>query len=158
METVRRQSTGGEIHFHLRDVLEKPALANIVRAEYLQPALVPASPWLGSFSPGRPRISVTTNASADLVVRWEMATNEIPESWILQIRGTNNLWTTQILPANQAGCFFAKSQPEVISISAVNRFGNISPPAAVQKTAPTPPPPPKPTPKIRRMGKQIIYN
>ena len=165
METTRRQSAGGEIHFHLRDVLEKPALASVVRAEYIQPALVPASPWLNPFSPGKPRISVTTNANADLVVRWQMATNEIPESWVLQYRGTNNLWTTQILPANQTGCVFARSQPKGISISAVNRYGNISPPASIEKIAPTPtwtPPPSspqqKPAPRIHRFGKQVIYD
>ena len=164
MEADRRQSTGGEIHFHLRDVLDKPALASVVRAEYSQPALVPASPWLGSFSPGKPRISAVI-AGTNLVVRWAMATNEIPASWILQYRGTDNFWRTQILPANQTGCIFARSQPEVISISAVNRFGNISPLAAVQKTMPTPTwtpppstPPQKSAPRMHRFGKQILYD
>jgi uncharacterized lipoprotein YddW (UPF0748 family) len=165
MDTARRQSAGGEIHFHLRDVLDKPALTSVVRAEYSQPALVPASPWLNPFSPGKPRISATIMGT-NLVVRWQMATNEILESWVLQFRGTDNLWTTQILSANQTGCIFARSQPEVISISMVNRFGNVSAPAAVQKIAPsqptwTPPPPPppqKPAPRIHRFGKQVIYD
>ena len=165
METARQLSAGGEIHFHLRDVLEKPALANMVRAKYLQPALVPASPWLGSFSPGKPGITATPMGT-NLVVRWQTATNEIPESWVLQYRGANNVWTTQILPANQTSCVFAWSAPEVISISAVNRFGNISPPAAVQKIAPPPPtwtpppstPTPKPAPRMHRLGKQVIYD
>jgi hypothetical protein len=153
METARRQPAGGEIHFHLRDVLEKPALANMVRAKYLQPALVPASPWLGSFSPGKPKISVTTYARTNLSARWEVATNESPQSWVLQYRGTNGFWTTQILPANQTECVFVRSVPDVISIRAVNRFGNISLPAAVEKTAPPPPPPP-----IRRMGKTTLLH
>ena len=165
METARQPSAGGEIHFHLRDVLDKPAMANMVRASYLQPALVPASSWLGSFSPGKPKISATTTGT-NLVVRWQTATNEIPESWVLQYRGMNSVWTTQILPANQTSCVFARSAPEVISISAVNRFGNISPPAAVQKIAPPPTlapappprPPKKPAPRIRRFGKQVIYD
>ena len=164
METIRRQSATGEIHFHLRDVLEKPALASVVRAEYSQPALVPASPWLGSSSPGRPKISAAI-AGTNLVVRWQMATNEIPKSWILQYRGADNFWKTQILPANQTGCIFAKSAPTMISISAVNRYGNISPPAAVQKTTPTPTwtpppstPPKKPAPRIRHMGKTTLYD
>ena len=167
MGVDRRQSAGGEIHFHLRDVLEKPVLSNVIRAEYLQPALVPAAPWLGSLSPAKPRISATTYARTNLAVRWETATNEIPKSWILQFRGTNNLWTTQILPANQISCVFARSAPDVISVSMVDRFGNASPPAAVQKTAPPPPPvwtsppstpTPKPAPRIRHMGKQTLYD
>jgi uncharacterized lipoprotein YddW (UPF0748 family) len=167
MGVDRRQSAGGEIHFHLRDVLDKPALSNVVRAEYLQPALVPASPWLGSFSPAKPSLSVTTYARTNLAVRWETATNEIPKSWILQFRGTNNLWTTRILPANQTGCVLAGAMPDVISIRMVNRYGNASPPAAVQKTAPAAPapawtlppaPPQKAAPRMHRFGKQVIYD
>ncbi len=165
MEIERQQTNGGEIHFHLRNVLDDPALAGIVRAEYRQPALVPASPWLDSMPPGKPGISAT-GLGADLAVRWQMATSEIPESWVLQYRGTNNVWTTRILPANQTGCVFANPVPEVIAVRAVNRYGNISAPAAVEKTALPPPawtlPPPttpqKPAPKIHRMGKQILYD
>jgi uncharacterized lipoprotein YddW (UPF0748 family) len=159
MDMNRRQSTSGEIHFHLRSVLDNPALANIVRAQYLQPALVPASPWLNSISPGMPGISAAV-AGTNLVVRWESATNEFPNQWVLQYRGTNGVWSTQIFPASQTGCNFPRSRPELISIRAVNRFGNISPPAAVGKTAPpsppaAPPPPPsqKPAKKTIRMGK-----
>ena len=60
--TIRR---GGEILFHLRSVLENRPLANIVRAEYPQPALVPASPWLDSIPPGRPKLTAD-ESRADL--------------------------------------------------------------------------------------------
>ena len=159
IEITRRQpgATGG-IFFHLRNLTDNPALTGVIRAEYSQPSLIPASPWLNSSPPGKPKISATTSADTNLVVRWEAATNEFTKSWVLQFRGTNNVWTTQILPANQTGCIFARSAPDLISISAVNRYGNISPPAAVQKTTPPPPPLQKPAPKIRRMGKQVIYD
>jgi uncharacterized lipoprotein YddW (UPF0748 family) len=156
MDIVRQQAAGGEIHFHLRNVLDNPALAAVVRADYLQPALVPASPWLGSSAPGKPKISATT-AGTNLIVRWVAATNEFAKSWVLQYCGANRVWTTQILPANQSGCIFARSQPEMISIRAVNRYGNISPPAAVERITP-PSPPEKPAPKIRQTGMQVIYN
>jgi hypothetical protein len=157
--TRRQPGASGEIFFHLRNLTENPALAGVVRAQYAQTALGPASPWLNSSPPGKPKISVTTSAGANLVVRWETATNEFAKSWVLQYRGTNDVWMTQIIPANQTGCIFSNSTPEVISISAVNRFGNVSAPVAVQKTTPPPPPPPKkPVPKIRRMGKQILYD
>ena len=144
MGIVRAQSAGGEIHFHLRNILDNPALASAVRAEYAQPALVPASPWLGSVSPGKPKISATM-AGTNLVVRWESATNDFPNQWVLQYRGTDNVWTTQIFLGSHTGCLFPKSRPDLIAIRAVNRFGNISPPAALEKT--TPPPP------VSRMGK-----
>lgn len=137
MELIRKRPDAGEIHFHLRNVLDNPVLAGFVRAKYSQPALVPASPWLDSSSPGKPTISATITG-AHLEVRWNKATDELIQSWVLQYRGLNGGWTTQIVPANQSGCVFAKSQPEVISIRAVNRYGNISPPAAVEKNTPEP--------------------
>ena len=36
----------GEIHYHLRNLLENPALARVVAAKYAQPALPPLMPWL----------------------------------------------------------------------------------------------------------------
>ncbi|HEX5397937.1 MAG TPA: family 10 glycosylhydrolase [Verrucomicrobiae bacterium] len=137
MQIIRQQPDRGEIHFHLRDVLDNTALAKIVRVEYAQPALVPASPWLSSSSPGKPKISATMTG-ANLTVRWQTAANELVTSWVLQYRGTNGSWMTQIWPANHSGCTFTKPQPEVISIRAVNRYGNISPPAAVEKMTPAP--------------------
>lgn len=167
MQIDRKQGTGGEIHFHLRSVVDNPTLANIVRAEYAQPALVPASPWLGFSTPGRPRIWTTPDPHGSLAVRWLAATNEIPKSWVLQYRGTNGLWTTQILPANQTGCVFIRSAPELISVSMVNRCGNISPVASIGRVAPPvvsapqplpTPPPPMPARKFHYMGKQKIYD
>ena len=38
----------GEIHYHLRNLLENPALAKIVAQKYAQPALPPLMPWLGT--------------------------------------------------------------------------------------------------------------
>ena len=168
--TRRQPGASGEIFFHLRNLTENPALAGVVRSQYAQVALVPATPWLNSSPPGKPKISVTTSAGTNLVVRWEMATNEFAKSWVLQYRGTNSVWTTQILPANQGGCIFARSAPDVISISAVNRYGNVSPPATIEKTMSLPLPPPptwtpppstppqKPVPRIHRYGKQVLYD
>ena len=58
MQIVRRQpGVGGEIFYHLRNLLDNRALADVVRAEYPQPALVPASPWLDSTPPDKPKLS-----------------------------------------------------------------------------------------------------
>jgi len=49
IDAVRTQtSNGGEVHYHLRNLLENPALAKIVAAKYAQPALQPLMPWLES--------------------------------------------------------------------------------------------------------------
>jgi uncharacterized lipoprotein YddW (UPF0748 family) len=47
IDDVRTQtSNGGEVHYHLRNLLENPALAKIVAQKYAQPALPPLMPWL----------------------------------------------------------------------------------------------------------------
>jgi hypothetical protein len=51
----------------------------------------------------------------------------------LQFRGTDNVWTTQILPANQRNHVLKNPAPDAISIRAVGRTGNLSAPAVVSR-------------------------
>jgi hypothetical protein len=69
-----------------------------------------------------------------LSVRWETA-GEPAWLWILQYR-TNEVWATEILPAHQTTRMFENSKPDVIAVSAVDRVGNVSSPAAIKKTRP----------------------
>lgn len=132
VQLTRAQSgASGEIYFHLKNLLENPSLNEIVRRENVQPALAPAISG-DSFPPEKPTISVTAS-STKLAVHWLAATNTFPKSWLLQCRGANNLWTTQILPAAQTGCVFSTWTPEIVSIRTVDRFGNLSSPAVVER-------------------------
>ena len=131
--TIHRQpGAGGEIFYHLRNLADSPALAGVVRAACPQPALVPASPWLGSIPPARPKLLVAEDSRADLRVHWETA-GEAAWLWILQYR-TNEVWATEILPAGQTTRMFENSKPDLVAVSAVDRVGNVSSPAALKKT------------------------
>ena len=55
--------------------------------------------------------------------------------WVLQYR-TNEVWTTEILPAGQTSRTFFNSRPEVVAVSAVDRTGNLSSPAVMGKAQP----------------------
>ena len=46
---------------------------------------------------------------------------------------TNQVWKTQICPGDQTGCSFTTSRPDVITVSAMNVYGNISLPASSKK-------------------------
>jgi len=130
---IRRQpGAGGEIFFHLRDLTDNPALAGVVRAACPQPALVPASPWLDAAPPARPKLVVVEDRRAALRVRWETA-GEPAGWWVLQFC-TNQVWTTEILPAARTNWAFVKPGPEWISISAVDQVGDLSLPAALKKS------------------------
>ena len=137
MQIVRRQpGVSGEIFYHLRNLFDNRALADVVRAEYLQPALVPASPWLDSTPPAKPNLSIG-ESRAGLRFEWATSGNEPAWLWVLQFR-INGVWTTEILPANQTARTFSDSKPDLIAVSAVDRVGNEGAPAALQKTMPSP--------------------
>jgi hypothetical protein len=124
----------GEIFYHLRSITDNPALAAAVRAEYAQTALVPASPWLDSTPPDKPKLSLG-ESRAGLRFQWALAGGEPAWLWVLQYR-INEVWTTEILPADQTSRVFFNSQPEVISVRAVDRAGNLSLPEMLGKNMP----------------------
>ena len=95
-----------------------------VRNANPQTALVPASPWLDSVPPDKPKLAVAENGRSSLDVRWE-TTGEAAWLWILQYR-TNEVWATEILPANQTTRTFENSKPDLVAVSAVDRTGNLS--------------------------------
>jgi uncharacterized lipoprotein YddW (UPF0748 family) len=134
--TRAQNGAGGVVLYHLRSVTENPALNEAVRNEFARPALVPASPWLDSTPPEKPRFTVVDNKRSGVSVRWESPGGEPPWLWVLQSLATNSVWTTEILPANQTAKAFANPAPELISIRAVDRVGNLSAAAALKKTAP----------------------
>jgi uncharacterized lipoprotein YddW (UPF0748 family) len=137
IQITRGQSgAGGEIFYHLRNLTENPALTNILGAQYAQTALVPASPWLDSMPPDRPQISVVSTTRSDVSVNWQNSGGKPNWLWVLQSRAANGVWTTEILPAYQTTRIFQNYAPDVIAISAVDRVGNLSLPAALTKTLP----------------------
>jgi uncharacterized lipoprotein YddW (UPF0748 family) len=130
---VRRQAgVDGEIFYHLRNLTDNSALTDVVRAACAQPALVPASPWLASIPPGKPKLTVAEDSRASLRLQWESTSNPASQ-WVLQFR-TNQVWATEILPADRTNWAFAKPAPDLISISAVDRVDNLSAPAALKKS------------------------
>jgi uncharacterized lipoprotein YddW (UPF0748 family) len=131
-QIARRQSgVTGEIFYHLRTLLENRVLADAIRAQYSQPALVPASPWLDSIPPNRPKLSVGESRTG-LRFEWATSGGKPVWLWVFQFQ-TNDGWTTEILPANQTERTFFHSKPDIVTVSAVDRVGNESEPAALKK-------------------------
>jgi uncharacterized lipoprotein YddW (UPF0748 family) len=127
IQAVRAQtSNGGEIHYHLRSVTDNPALTASVRAQYAQPALVPAMPWIAASPPLKPKLAVDTGIDS-AHARWENSGGEMPRNWLFQSR-VNGDWTTQIFPGGQTDYYFDNSKPDAISLRAVDHLGNLSGP------------------------------
>ncbi|HEU6448321.1 MAG TPA: family 10 glycosylhydrolase [Verrucomicrobiae bacterium] len=130
--TRAQSGASGEIFFHLRNLLDDPRLNQIARAGFSQPALGPAWPWLSSTLPKKPKLLLKSTKDG-LDIHWENSGDAAPWQWVLQVMGTNHLWTTHIFPATQMTASFGKPVPNAISIRAVDRLGNLSEPAAVRK-------------------------
>jgi len=132
--TRNQPAARGEIFYHLRSLTDNPALAAVVRAACPQTALVPASPWLDSVPPDKPKLTVG-ESRAGLRFQWETSGGEPAWLWVVQFQ-TNEVWTTEIMTANQTTRNFENSRPELVSVSAVDRVGNVSSPAVLKKTQP----------------------
>ncbi len=135
---IARQQPGvsGEIFYHLSNLSDNRALTEVVRTAYPQPALVPASPWLDSIPPNKPKLSSGAGWSS-LRFDWARGEGEPAWLWVLQFQ-VKGVWTTEILPANQTTRTFSDSKPDIVAVSAVDRAGNEGPAAVLQKTSPQP--------------------
>jgi uncharacterized lipoprotein YddW (UPF0748 family) len=131
VQTIRSQaSNGGAIHYHLRNLTEKPALTAAIRSQYAQPALVPAATWLDSLPPEKPRLTVAAGGKFPSA-RWENGGPEPAQWWLLQVC-RSNVWTTEILPAGQTNRVLDIAQPSAVSLRAVDRLGNVSVPTVLE--------------------------
>jgi hypothetical protein len=130
----------------------------LLREVYAQPALAPASAWLGSAAPGKPIVSLPqSERSTPLRIDWSSKPGDYASLWLLQVR-RDGVWTTEILPRTRLTQSFSGQAPEVVSIRAVDRIGNLSPPATLalkqppQQQPASTAPDRKPRPKARKLA------
>jgi uncharacterized lipoprotein YddW (UPF0748 family) len=121
-----QDARGGEIHYHLRNLVDNPSLTKYVAGKYTQPALIPAAIWLDATPPVKPKLDVKS-AKNSVTVNWQNGGAETAQRWVLQILNKGS-WQTEILPANQAGRNLGPV-PQAVAIRAVDRAGNLSTPA-----------------------------
>ena len=105
---------------------------------YTQPALVPASPWLGKNPPAKPRLHVGHDAGPkQFELSWEATDTKPIAWWVLQAKADGR-WATEILPGTQTSRVITRhgsgagKGPDFLAITAIDRFGNPSP-AAVRE-------------------------
>jgi uncharacterized lipoprotein YddW (UPF0748 family) len=131
IETIRATRAGttdlpGHVHFRLAALFaDNGRLAARLAADYAEPALVPAFPWLGSRPPAAPRVTVvgTDGPPAVMIspgdsvrVRW----------WLIQTRGRDGKWTSSLRPAGEgqltAGSF-GTVDPDEVAVTAIGATG-----------------------------------
>ena len=118
--TRKQPGASGTILYSFHSLTDSSALAQSLRAEYGQRALVPACPWLGSTPPNSPRLTVVS--AKPLQVCWTPGEGEPARWWVLQYQ-TSAGWQTEILPADQRARNFQGEEPDSIAVTVVSRTG-----------------------------------
>lgn len=127
--SAQQPVSAGHIHWNARSLLRSAELqAALRRGPYAEPALVPAFRWLDSSAPAQPRVTAVAG-DASVKLRWEATGGEKLSAWVVQFRREGK-WFTDLLPRNSRERIMDGGLPEAIAISAVDRAGNLSPPAA----------------------------
>jgi uncharacterized lipoprotein YddW (UPF0748 family) len=129
-ETRRQSGASGEILWHSRPLLAnhagvEDALRNGV---YGGPALVPACPWLGLVRLDQPVLKVR-ESRREIKLAWHEELTPKVWQWVVR-KKTGGRWNTEILPGAQTKEVVLgdgpSALPEIIEVSAVNRYGNMS--------------------------------
>ncbi len=129
--TRKQAGASGHIHWNMRALMRNGALDSaLAREVYTQPALVPASPWLGRTAPGKPSVQAKVQGGS-LEASWNQPKNQPIRLWVLQTRLGRD-WTTEILPASRTSLSCTARLPEAIAVSAVDYNGNLSRPAVLE--------------------------
>ena len=127
--SAQQPVSAGHIHWNARSLLRSAELqAALRRGPYAEPALVPTFRWLDSSAPAQPRVTAVVGDTS-VKLRWEATGGEKLSAWVVQSR-RGGKWFTDLLPRNSRERIMDGGLPEAIAISAVDRAGNLSPPAA----------------------------
>lgn len=123
-----RPGAGGHVHFSMVTLMEnrKGIDDQLTAGHYAQPALVPASPWLGNTPPALPKVSA---ARAGNAVKLKMVPGKTDAVYAVWSR-YGSQWRFAVAPAGQATMTVADDaklgQADAVFVSAVDRLGNES--------------------------------
>ena len=126
---VRKQpGAGGYVFYNASSLFDDGPRARDLRhnlaALNSQPALVPASPWLGDEKIAAPNLNVS-EAAGGTRLNWTRGdTNCVPRWWVVQSK-TSGVWKTEILP-KEISSITLPGAPDTISVTIIDRVGNAS--------------------------------
>lgn len=122
----------GNVHFSMKALMgANNSLVKALKAEvYLQPALIPPSPWIQSKPPQKPTVEARRNAAgqAEILIATAAPGDKVFLWAVHQKQGGQ--WTFAVHPAVNNTLtlkFNAGATPEAVSIAAVDRMNNEGP-------------------------------
>lgn len=133
---LTRETRGaqGHVHFNAKVLMQNvDGIADRLAVVYDQPALLPSMPWLDRIAPNRPVASAARDSSVGVVVRFSPQARETIVRWLVQWR-VSGAWHTTILPGAERRYILQDEHAaaDLISVSAVDRNGNVSTAAVVR--------------------------
>ena len=135
-----RQNTGasGNVHFSMKALLKHPKNMGpeLAANSYIEPAVIPPSPWLTNSQPAAPKIDIEM-LGRRIVVSIDPG-NEAVFRWVVRTRH-GSVWTTHVIPGWQQSYVLdgiEPAMPHAVIVNAVDRFGNISADAQIQDVTP----------------------
>jgi uncharacterized lipoprotein YddW (UPF0748 family) len=126
--TRSRGNANGHIHFSMLALMQnrKGVADQLKAASYQGPALVPASPWLGSEAPPAPTVSVKRHASGLAVILGNATRAAQLAIWARY----GDEWRFNVVPAGHSEVVLTDDNgvpARSVVVSAVDRLGNESP-------------------------------
>jgi uncharacterized lipoprotein YddW (UPF0748 family) len=132
--TREHRGAEGNIHWSVRAFLRNAGAITdaLAYGHYSSPALVPASRWLDATPPAAPKLNLEQTATG-LAASWQSGGAEVVAQWVVQARNGNE-WSLEILPGARKLCTIETA--DVVAVSAVDRCGNLSNPAVLERREP----------------------
>lgn len=124
--TREQKGAGGNVHFSMKSLLNnKAGVTDVVAKLYAEPALVPASPWLGKGRPGKPILS-RREADGGLALAIKPAGDDIRLHVVRQLVGDK--WRVDIVPAGRDDEWKSDKSPKRVVVTSIDRVGQESDP------------------------------
>jgi uncharacterized lipoprotein YddW (UPF0748 family) len=114
----------GHIHWSAKSlVTNRGGIASRLASTYTQPAAVPPMPWVSKRAPAAPGVGASASGSTT-TVRWEA--DATTARIAIQARNGGSWRTVKIGPVGARQVNIARA--DAIAVTAIDRFGNTSPP------------------------------
>jgi uncharacterized lipoprotein YddW (UPF0748 family) len=133
VEITREQpGVAGQIHWSMRTLMRNIPLDTALQKEaYAKSALPPEISWLERTRPQKAQLRCEVRG-AGVQLDWVANPGQDFQWSVLQTRKDGN-WAVRILPRQTGSILLARSGLEVISLSYLDRFGNLSLPAVLER-------------------------
>lgn len=125
IDTMRvRDGDLGHIHFNTSVLMrDADGIDETLMTRYAEPALVPASPWLGSKAPGRPAIRLYRDKeTGESTVQLAPAAGARVWLWTVRTHAGNE-WKSEVLPGSLRAHRLPSQNYDEVVVTAVSRTG-----------------------------------